>query len=269
MDPRVELAGLTDGAAAAAVLAALDGHRVVISAPPDRCVSLADQAALFNATNLVGRMFAHVALRIDAGVPCVLRVGAGETLLERLSDLVQVVGPAEPAAVPQPGHDLHLAGRRARRRSRRFHGRRPVAARDGRDGGGGGRRLRLAPAFLLLLVLAGCDGTQPLIWHEEKEPGPFPAADRPVAHIVSSRWSTEEARDRLNEATEVMNRAKIARGMTVADLAAEVAATAAAWTQLGALIEGARMGAKQAVREAASWEAKQAAAVVDWEALAS
>ena len=80
--------------------------------------------------------------------------------------------------------------------------------------------MRLAPAFLLLFVLAGCDGTQPLIRHEEKEPGPFPAADRPVAHIVSSRWSTEEARDRLNEATEVMNRAKIARGMTVADIGA-------------------------------------------------
>ncbi|HYD36868.1 MAG TPA: SAM-dependent methyltransferase, partial [Allosphingosinicella sp.] len=31
----------------------------------------------------------------------------------------------------------------------------------------------------------------------------FPAADRPVATIVSARWSTEEARDRLNEAGKV------------------------------------------------------------------
>ena len=30
------------------------------------------------------------------------------------------------------------------------------------------------------------------------------AADRPVAHIVSSRWSNEEARDRLNEAGTVV-----------------------------------------------------------------
>lgn len=80
-------------------------------------------------------------------------------------------------------------------------------------------RLALASAALVLL-LAGCDGSQPLIRHDEREPGPFPAADRPVAHIVSARWSTEEARDRLNEAVAVMNRAQIAPGMTVADIGA-------------------------------------------------
>ena len=73
---------------------------------------------------------------------------------------------------------------------------------------------------LALLALAACDGTQPLIKHKPKEPGPFPAADRPVARIISSRWSTEEARDRLNEAGEVMNKAGIAPGMTVADIGA-------------------------------------------------
>jgi ubiquinone/menaquinone biosynthesis C-methylase UbiE len=41
-----------------------------------------------------------------------------------------------------------------------------------------------------------------------------------VAQIVSSRWSTEEARDRLNEAAEVMDRADIRPGMTVADIGA-------------------------------------------------
>jgi ubiquinone/menaquinone biosynthesis C-methylase UbiE len=71
-----------------------------------------------------------------------------------------------------------------------------------------------------LLLLAACDGGEPLIKHEAKEPGPFPAADRPVAHIVSSRWSNEEARDRLNEAGTVMARATIKPGMTVADLGA-------------------------------------------------
>lgn len=48
----------------------------------------------------------------------------------------------------------------------------------------------------------------------------FPAPDRPVARIVSPRWSTEEARDRKNEAGEVMNKARIAPGMTVADIGA-------------------------------------------------
>ncbi len=79
----------------------------------------------------------------------------------------------------------------------------------------------LSPLLLPLLMAAGaCDGSKPLIRHEAEEPGPFPAADRPVAHIVSTRWSTEEARDRLNEAGEVMSRAGIAPGMTVADIGA-------------------------------------------------
>ncbi|MBA3878727.1 MAG: SAM-dependent methyltransferase [Sphingobium sp.] len=48
----------------------------------------------------------------------------------------------------------------------------------------------------------------------------FPAPDRPVARIVSARWSTEEARDRKNEAGEVMDKARIKLGMTVADIGA-------------------------------------------------
>ncbi len=71
-----------------------------------------------------------------------------------------------------------------------------------------------------LLLLAACDGSKPLIKHDADKPGPFPAADRPVASIVSSRWSNEEARDRLNEAGEVMGKAGIAKGMTVADIGA-------------------------------------------------
>lgn len=78
---------------------------------------------------------------------------------------------------------------------------------------------RVAAAALLLL-LAACEGGDPLLDHEPKQPGPFPAADRPVAHIVSSRWSNEEARDRLNEAAAVMERAAITPGMTVADIGA-------------------------------------------------
>jgi ubiquinone/menaquinone biosynthesis C-methylase UbiE len=73
---------------------------------------------------------------------------------------------------------------------------------------------------LLLFAVAACDGSKPLLKPQAKQPGPFPAADRPVAGIISSRWSTEEARDRLNEAETVMDRAGIAKGMTVADIGA-------------------------------------------------
>ncbi len=54
----------------------------------------------------------------------------------------------------------------------------------------------------------------------DQAPGPFPTPDRPVAHIVSPRWSTEEARDRVDEAGAVMSRAGIKAGMTVADIGA-------------------------------------------------
>ncbi len=73
---------------------------------------------------------------------------------------------------------------------------------------------------LLLLLAAGCDGSKPLIRHEPDQPGPFPAADRPVATIVSARWSNEEARDRVREAEQVMDKAAIRPGMTVADIGA-------------------------------------------------
>ncbi|RDE05387.1 class I SAM-dependent methyltransferase [Sphingomonas aracearum] len=82
------------------------------------------------------------------------------------------------------------------------------------------RRAAVLTGALALLALAACDGSQPLLKRKPKEPGPFPAADRPVARIISSRWSTEEARDRLNEAGEVMDKAGIAPGMTVADIGA-------------------------------------------------
>lgn len=69
-----------------------------------------------------------------------------------------------------------------------------------------------------MVLLAGCGASG--------DPGrpasaqAFPKADRPVAPIVSTRWSTEEARDRLNEADGIMNLAGIRRGMTIADIGA-------------------------------------------------
>jgi len=68
---------------------------------------------------------------------------------------------------------------------------------------------------LSLMVLAGLAGGC-----GQRAAPPFPAPDRPVARIVSARWSTEEARDRKNEAGEVMDKARIAPGMTVADIGA-------------------------------------------------
>jgi SAM-dependent methyltransferase len=74
------------------------------------------------------------------------------------------------------------------------------------------RTLSRAPSFLLFLALAACRA-------EPKQPQ-FPVADRPVAPIVSGSFSTEDARDRLGEAEEVMAFAGIARGMSVADIGA-------------------------------------------------
>jgi ubiquinone/menaquinone biosynthesis C-methylase UbiE len=81
--------------------------------------------------------------------------------------------------------------------------------------------MRVAGAALIgLLLLAACDGGPAVVKEKTDDAGPFPAADRPVAHIVSPRYSTEEARDRLKEALTVMNKAGIARGMTIADIGA-------------------------------------------------
>jgi len=85
--------------------------------------------------------------------------------------------------------------------------------------------LRPKGASLLMLgvlAIAGCDATEPrpAPKPEAEQELNFPAADRPVATIVSARWSTEEARDRLNEADAVMNLAQIKPGTTVADIGA-------------------------------------------------
>ncbi len=84
--------------------------------------------------------------------------------------------------------------------------------------------MRLAAVWVGTALLAACSGAP----RESREPDKaapeqhtgFPAADRPVATIVSPRWSDEESRDRLNEAGQVMNLAGIAEGMTVADIGA-------------------------------------------------
>jgi ubiquinone/menaquinone biosynthesis C-methylase UbiE len=70
--------------------------------------------------------------------------------------------------------------------------------------------LRLIRASIAAILLCGC----------KTAPQSFPAADRPVAPIVSSRWSDEESRDRLQESDKIMDLAGITPGMTVADIGA-------------------------------------------------
>ena len=79
-----------------------------------------------------------------------------------------------------------------------------------------------APLLIgLAALLVSCSGGTGTPAKRVQEPKyGFPVADRPVASIVSARWSNEEARDRLNEAEAVMNRAGIKQGMTVADIGA-------------------------------------------------
>jgi ubiquinone/menaquinone biosynthesis C-methylase UbiE len=70
---------------------------------------------------------------------------------------------------------------------------------------------RLAAAAAVL-ALAACRA-------HPSEPH-FPSAQRDVAPIVGDAFSTEDARDRVGEAEEVMELAGIKRGMSVADVGA-------------------------------------------------
>ena len=64
----------------------------------------------------------------------------------------------------------------------------------------------------LLLSLVAC--------RAESEPSAFPDAGRDVAPIVGESFSTEDARDRIGEAEEVMRLAQVAQTMSVADIGA-------------------------------------------------
>jgi SAM-dependent methyltransferase len=69
-----------------------------------------------------------------------------------------------------------------------------------------------ALALVAALALAGC--------RQETPQAQFPEAHRDVAPIVSDSFSTEDARDRLGEAEEVMRLAGVKPGMWVADIGA-------------------------------------------------
>lgn len=81
-------------------------------------------------------------------------------------------------------------------------------------------RIRVTALLAATAGIAGCDSLGPSLDDRPDTALSFPRADRPVAPIISTRWSTEEARDRVNEAEEIMDRASIEPGMTVADIGA-------------------------------------------------
>jgi len=66
----------------------------------------------------------------------------------------------------------------------------------------------------VLLFLAACDAQQ------AKETSLFPDPQRPVAPIVSPRYSNEDARDSIGEFETVMRLAAVEPGMSVADIGA-------------------------------------------------
>jgi len=55
---------------------------------------------------------------------------------------------------------------------------------------------------------------------EKPARSPFPAPERPVSPIVSARYSNEDARDSVGEATKVMELADVEEGMSIADIGA-------------------------------------------------
>lgn len=79
------------------------------------------------------------------------------------------------------------------------------------------RALALAAIYV---VLAGCDAIGLGGSNRPDSATDFPRANRPVAPIVSTRYSDEDTRDRLGEADDVMSRSDIRPGMTVADIGA-------------------------------------------------
>jgi len=72
--------------------------------------------------------------------------------------------------------------------------------------------------LLPMLLLAGCQPTK--VDDRPETARAFPQAHRPVSPVGSNQFSTEQDRDNRNEATTVMDLARITPGMTVADIGA-------------------------------------------------
>ncbi|WP_423142665.1 class I SAM-dependent methyltransferase [Parablastomonas sp. CN1-191] len=73
-----------------------------------------------------------------------------------------------------------------------------------------------AAALLALVALTACTKSS----DRAPDVRAFPSADRPVSKLGGSSFTTEDQRDNLGEAETVMDLARIAPGMTVADIGA-------------------------------------------------
>lgn len=80
--------------------------------------------------------------------------------------------------------------------------------------------LRALLIGMAAMALCGCDQVLPSATEQLEGALEFPAPDRPVAKVVSTEFSNEDARDERGEAQTVMDLAAIRPGMTVADIGA-------------------------------------------------
>ena len=75
-------------------------------------------------------------------------------------------------------------------------------------------------AVLATAVLAGCERVPGDDVSRPETSLEFPLPDRPVSELGANEYSTETARDKVDEARKVMDFATIEEGMTVADIGA-------------------------------------------------
>jgi len=105
-DPRVELSRLINDRDASLVLRALDTLRPVIELEPGCGTSRSDQAGLYNLVNQLGRLFAHLDIKVPTGIPCRLQPVAEGDLKTVLDDLADSIRPA--AAACDPAQVIYL-----------------------------------------------------------------------------------------------------------------------------------------------------------------
>jgi len=110
--------------------------------------------------------------------------------------------------------------------------------------------------------LTGIDAQAELVRQSILTPGAGQAMTYQRKEAEARAWSLDN-----DTTTPFLSAEAGARGMTIANLAAEVVQLADAWVAVGAAIEGLRMGAKAEIGRAANLGAIVAAGKVDWSAL--
>jgi hypothetical protein len=110
--------------------------------------------------------------------------------------------------------------------------------------------------------VSGIDAQAEVVRQSILTPGAGQAMTYQRKEAEARAWSLDNA-----SATPFLSAEARARGMTIADLAAEIIQLADAWVAIGAAIEGLRMGAKAALGRAANLGEIVAASKVDWSVL--